>query len=477
MYRLAALALAVASSAVAATNPVARPSKLDPAWQAKTRDLFRQVIEIPTVHHRGEVPKMATVLAGRLKAAGWAPSDIEIRQYEGLPGDKTAALIARWRADKPAKKPLMIIGHMDVVEAKREEWQRDPFKLVEEGGYFYGRGTFDMKGGVVASTMALIKLRASGFKPDRDIILFFNGDEETMQNGALFGTTEWRSQLDAEFALNADVGYGAFDRDGRLLGFALTAAEKVYQTYFFTVRNAGGHSRHPRRDNAIYELADALKKLQGYSFAPQLNPTTRAYFSERQKQERGALGDAMRRWLANEKDSQAADVIEASELEVGMTRTTCVATMLQAGHADNALPQTATATVNCRIMPGTGPKTVQAELQQLVGLKVEIKPDPSFIGKPTPVLPLRGDVTNAYTHAVRALHGPNAPIIPKMEAGTSDSSFFHAVGVPAFGVDGSWGIVPDDESRLHGLDERIPVRALYDDVLHWEMMIKELGGK
>lgn len=478
MHRFAALLLAcLAVPALAEPNPIAQPSKLDPAWQARTRALFKQVIEIPTVHHRGEVPRMAELLADQLKAGGISANDIEIRPYEGLAGDKTAALIVRWRAEKPARRPMMIIGHMDVVEAKRDEWERDPFKLIEEGGYFYGRGTFDMKNGIVATTMAVLKLKAAGFKPKRDIVLFFTGDEETMQNGALYGSTEWRSQLDPEFVLNADGGYGGYDASGRLLGFALTAAEKVYQTYFFTVRNPGGHSRQPRPDNAIYELADALKKLQGYRFTPQLNPTTRAYFTERQKQEPGPLGDAMRRWLANEQDREAADIIEANELEIGTTRTTCVTTMLQAGHADNALAQTATATVNCRIMPGTQPPTIQAELQRLVGAKVEVKPDPSFIGKPTPILPLRDDVTKAYTNAVRELHGPNAPVIPRMETGSSDSSFFQAAGIPAYGVDGSWGILPDDESRLHGLNERIPVRAMYDDVLHWEMVLKELAAR
>jgi len=466
----------LSSAALAAPSPVTQPTKLDPQWQAKSRALFEKTVEVPTVIKRGEVPRMAEMIASELKAGGFPAEDIRVIPYEGLPGDKTAALIFRWRADKPTKKPMAIIGHMDVVEAKRADWERDPFEFIEEGGYFYGRGTADMKNGIVATTMALLKLKAAGFKPRRDVILFFTGDEETMQNGAIKGTTEWRSQIDSEFVLNADGGSGAFDRNGRILGFGLGAAEKVYQTYFFTVRNRGGHSSQPRPDNAIYDLADALKKLQAYRFSPQLNPTTRAYFTERQKAEQGPLGDAMRRWLANEQDGEAADIIEASETEVGQTRTRCVPTMLQGGHADNALPQSATATVNCRMMPGTQPPAIQAELQKLVGPNVEIRPDPAFIGKPTPVLPLRDDVTKAFTDAVRTIHGPSAPVIPKMGTGTSDSSFFRAVGIPAYDIDGSWGISPDDE-RMHGLNERIPVRAFYDDVLHWEMVVKELAGK
>ncbi len=476
MIRFAAALLAFASSTALAANPVSQPTKLDPKWQAKTRALFEQVVEIPTVINRGNVPKMAAIIADQLKAAGFPAEDVKIIEHEGLPGDRTATLIARWRADRPTKKPMMILGHMDVVEAKREDWKFDPFEFREEGGYFLGRGTSDMKNGIVATTLALAKLRQSGFKPKRDIILFFTGDEETAQNGALKGSTEWRNLTDAEFGLNADGGGGSYDREGRPLSFGLDAAEKTYQTYFFTTRNPGGHSSRPRPDNAIYDLADALKKLQAHRFEPMLNDITRAYFKARAKTETGALGDAMRRWLANPDDGGAADVIEANELEVGRTRTRCVATMLSAGHADNALPQSAKATVNCRIMPGVEPTIVQAELQKIVGPNVEIIPDPTFIGKPTPVPAIREDVMAAYTMAVRQLHGPAMHIVPNMTTGTTDASFFRAAGIPVYGVDGGWGISPDDE-RAHGLDERIPVRAAYDNLLHWETMIRELAGK
>ena len=477
MRFLAVVMLAgLSSMAIGAPNPVTVPTKLPPEWQAKSRALFEQVVEIPSVLNRREVPRVAEALAAPLRAAGIPESDIRMLPYEGLPGDQTVALAVRWRADRPAKKPMLIIGHMDVVEAKREDWKYDPFEFREEGGYFYGRGTSDMKNGLVATVMALAKLKQSGFKPNRDIILFYTGDEETMQNGILFATKQWRPLIDAEFALNADGGSGTYARDGKPIRFSLGSAEKTYQTYFVTVRNRGGHSSRPRPDNAIYELADALKKIQAHRFQPMLNPTTRAYFAERQKQEPGPLGDAMRRWLANESDGEAADIIEASEVEVGRTRTRCVATMLQAGHADNALPQSATATVNCRIMPGVQPVAVQAELQQLVGAKAEVKPDPTFAGQPTPILPIRDDVLAAFTKTVRSIHGPAMPIMPFMDTGTSDASFLRAAGIPTFGADGSWGIVPDDE-RAHGLDERIPVRAFYDDVLHWEMMIRELARK
>ena len=476
MRRIALLLACLSASATAAPNPVTQPSKLDPAWQAKTRAFFEQAIEIPTVVGRGQVPKMAQLVADQLKAGGFAGNDIRIIPYEGLPGDKTAALVFRWRADGPTRKPILILGHMDVVEAKREDWKLDPFKLAERDGYFYGRGTADMKSGIVAATMSLIKLKASGFKPRRDIILFFTGDEETMQNGAKYGAHDWRKLTDAEFGLNADTGAGSYARDGRPLGFGISTAEKTYQTYFFTARNPGGHSSRPRADNAIYDLADALKRLQAYRFTPMLNDTTRGYFTERASQEKGALGDAMRRWLANEQDGQAADIIEASETDVGRTRTRCVATMLAAGHADNALPQSARATVNCRIMPGIDPKSVEAELKQVAGPKIEVIPDPSFIGTSTPVSPMRPDVFKAVTAAVQTLHGPAMHVFPVMQTGASDGSFFRAVGIPVYDVDGGWGISPDDD-RWHGLDERIPVRAMFDDVLHWEIILQALAGK
>ena len=371
---------------------------------------------------------------------------------------------------------MLVLGHMDVVEAKRADWKYDPFIFREEGGYFYGRGTADMKNGIVATSLALIKLKQSGFKPDRDIILFFSGDEETGGIGATKGAGEWHALTGAEFGLNADGGNGGYDRAGRPLGFTLTMAEKTYQTYFFTTHNPGGHSSRPRPDNAIYDLADAIETLRSHRFTPLLNDATRAYFTERAKDETGPLGDAMRRWLANPADGAAADVIEADPLEVGRTRTRCVATMLEGGHADNALPQSANATVNCRIMPGIDPKAVRAELQAMAGPKVAVTLDPSFTGVSTPASPLRADVTAAVTKAVLHLYGPAMHVVPGMTNGASDGSFFRAKGMPVYDVDGSWGIIPDDE-RMHGLDERLPVRALYDDVLYWELLVRDLAGK
>jgi acetylornithine deacetylase/succinyl-diaminopimelate desuccinylase-like protein len=365
---------------------------------------------------------------------------------------------------------------MDVVEAKRSDWKYDPFQFREEGGYFYGRGTSDMKNGDVATTLAAVKLMSEGFKPDRDIIFFYSGDEETRGVGATLGSTKWRNLTDAEFGLNADGGCPSFDEQFRSLGCGISMAEKTFQTYFLTTHNPGGHSSRPRPDNAIYDLADALEKVRTYRFQPMQNDVTRAYFTERAKQEGNSqLGQEIRAWLASPNDGAAADAIEANPLEVGMTRTRCVATMLSGGHADNALPESATATVNCRIFPGVQPAEVQAELQKLVGPKVEVKPDPEFIGVPTPASPLRPDVVAAVTNAVHKVVDPSMDVFPEMSTGASDGSFFRAQGIPVYDIDGSWGISPIDE-RAHGLDERIPVRAFYDDIVYWEMIYKALAG-
>lgn len=372
---LAATCAAIASSASA--------SPADNQWHAKARELLDRSIAFPTVAGRGAMPAYAAYLADEFKKAGI--SDARVMPYESTPADKTAALIVRWpAAGKAAKKPILLLAHMDVVEAKPSDWSMDPFKMVEKDGYYYGRGTSDDKMGVVAVTAALLKLKAEGFKPKRDIVVLFTGDEETVGKGAQLGATEWRQWTDAEYALNADAGGGSFTRDGRPLGFGIQTAEKTFQTYVFSVRNPGGHSSRPRADNAIYELATALKKLEAHRFTPELNETTRAYFTERAKQETGELGEAMRRWVANPNDGAAADAIEASELEVGLTRTRCVATMLSGGHADNALPQHAEAKVNCRIMPGVQPGAIEAELKQVVGPNVEVRPDAISVIRPQP---------------------------------------------------------------------------------------------
>ena len=473
----------ITGSLLATTAMAAPPSgapSLSKIRHDATRDMFEHVVNIPTVFGRGNVPAMATYLADAYKAAGFPEADIQVLPYDSTDGvanvtEKTAALMVRWRAPGKAKaKPIMLMGHMDVVEAKREDSTTDPFKLTEKDGYYYGRGTIDMKDGIVGITQALIDLKASGFKPTRDIVVFFTGDEETNGIGADKGASEWKDKLNVEFGLNADGGGGGFFADGRPAGFLMQTAEKTFAGYTLTVRNRGGHSSKPRKDNAIYSLAHALDKIEAHRFEPMLSETTHAYFAERQKQEKGALGDAMRAWLKDPSDGKAADVIEADEGEVGLTRTRCVPTRLFAGHADNALPQLATAMINCRIFPGIDPGQVQKDLAAIVDdATVAVTRNDAYVASLSS--PLRADVSAAFAKAVHSLH-PGAPISPEMSTGASDARPFRVAGIPIYGANGAWLMVPVD-FRAHGKDERLPIKALDDNVVHWKIILGELAGR
>lgn len=475
-HLLASAALiALASTAGTAAGP-----QLTPAQRDATHAMFEHIIDIPTVIGRHNVPQEAQYVADQFKAGGFPAEDIHVLPYHTesatTGADDTAALIVRWRAAGPTtKKPILLMGHMDVVEAKVEDSTTDPFKMVERDGYYYGRGTIDMKDGITAITQAMINLRAAGFKPKRDIVVLFTGDEETNGIGARKGATEWLDLLGhPEYGLNADGGGCGYNVDGSPAGCGMQTAEKTFAGYTFTVRNRGGHSSKPRKDNAIYSLAHALDKLEAYRFTPKLNETTRAYFTAKAAMDKGPLGDAERRWLANPNDGEAADFIEASESEVGLTRTRCVPTRLFGGHADNALPQLATAMINCRIFPGEDPNAVKAELEKLVDdPTVVVTRNDDYVA--SLASPLRPDVTAAFTDAVHALH-PGMPIFPEMSTGASDARPFRVGGIPIYGTNGAWVQVPTD-FRAHGKDERIPVQSLYDNVVHWQLMLKELAGK
>ncbi|WP_417620649.1 M20/M25/M40 family metallo-hydrolase [Parasphingorhabdus sp.] len=435
--------------------------------EAEAKGLFKQVVEIPTVEGRGEVPRLVKLLSSKFKAEGL--TDIVVK-----PHGETESMILRWAAEGKAKaKPILLMAHMDVVEAKRADWEDDPFIFREKDGYYWGRGSVDNKAGMTAIVMSLIRLKRSGFKPTRDLIVLFTGDEETAGDGSRLAASEWIDLVRAEYALNSDAGGGGFTDDGIPLGYGMQTAEKTYRTYSFTVTNKGGHSSRPRPDNAIYELAAALTRLEKHRFEPMLNETTRGYFAARAKQERGDLGDAMRRWLADESDGEAADIIEADPKEVGLTRTRCVATKLTGGHADNALPQLAEATVNCRIFPGVEPDDVMAELQDIAGDGVTVALSDSF-GASAPASPLRADVVGAYSNAIHKRF-PDMPIVPSMSTGATDGVFFRGIGIPVYGVSGVWLKIPED-ARAHGLDERIPVESFHMNIDVWEDMLRELAG-
>jgi acetylornithine deacetylase/succinyl-diaminopimelate desuccinylase-like protein len=455
----------MALMAVLAGDVAAAQTPTDP-WHVRGRDIYERAINIPTVAGRGMMDELIAELRSEFETAGL--TDITVHSH----GD-TESMVLRWRSPRPSgQRAILLLAHMDVVEALPEDWSRDPFTLIEEDGYFYGRGTVDDKQGVVSVTTALLRLRAEGFEPGRDIIVLFTGDEETTQIGALQGAEEWIDVSQIEYALNADAGGGGYLADGTLFGFGIQTAEKTYQTFTFTATNPGGHSSRPRPDNAIYDLAHTLQRLEEYRFEPRLNDTTRAYFSARRESAEPALRDAITRWLADESDGDAADIVEAWPTEVGSTRTRCVATRLHGGHADNALPQLAQATVNCRIFPGVDPASVLAILREIAAPR-NISVEPTTIARPTEASPLRDDVIAAYTAAVRARHA-DARIIPQMSTGATDGLFFRAAGVPVYGVNGAWIVIPDD-ARAHGRDERLPVQSLYNNIDHWTDMIRRLA--
>ena len=467
--------LLFAATALIAAPAVAAPPAMSPADSAATKTMFETVINIPTVLGRGKVPEMATYLAGEFKTAGFPDADVMVMPHETT-GDKTAVLMVRWRASgKPAKRPIMLMGHMDVVEAKLEDSTTNPFVLTTRDGYYYGRGTIDMKAGIVGISRALIQLKAQGFKPKRDLVVFFTGDEETNGIGAEKGATEWRAMMgNPEFGLNADGGGIGYLPNDQPLGARIQTAEKTYVDYSFSVTNRGGHSSKPRNDNAIYELSQALTRLRAYRFQPMLGETSRAAFAAAAKVDpRPQIKTAINAWLANPNDGAAADAIEADETYAGLTRTRCVATELTGGHAPNALPQLAKATVNCRLFPGVDPNATLAELKAIAGPGVTVERKDDYVA--SLASPLRPDVVAAVTKAVTTLH-PGMPVAPEMSTGASDARPFRVAGIPVYGVGGVWVRVPVD-LRAHGKDERLPVKALDDSVKHWMILTQEMAGK
>src|SRR6187401_501161 len=461
-------ALLAVSAGSAATS--AEPAKRGP-FDAKAREIFEKVISIPTQLGNRKVPEMAAYLAGEFRAAGFPAEDITIVPFK-LPDDETASLIVRYRGDGSGGKPILLLAHMDVVTARPSDWVRDPYKLIEEDGWFYGRGTYDVKHGVTELTTTFLRLKAEKFVPKRDLIIYFSGDEETAMDTTVAVANKHRDLIDAEYALNSDGGGGTLDDEtGRPLFFGLQTAEKTYADFKLTTRNAGGHSSTPRSDNAIYELAVALVKLREFSFPVMWNDTTIAGFSASSKTTPGELGQAMAKFAANPKDEAAAAALAANPSYVGQTRTTCVATMLEGGHAQNALPQSAVANVNCRIFPGVKIEEVRSALAGVVGEGIEVKVD----GEPmsSDASPLRKDLLAAVTRVVHKFY-PGVTIVPQQASGATDGLVFRSVGIPTYGVDPTF--IRDKDAFAHGLNERLPVKSFYDGLEMWYLLVKDLAG-
>ena len=464
MDRFAALLAALALGAA----PALAAPPLPDGVRAEAREIFAAAIGFETSIGTGQVPKLAEYLADRFRKGGFPASDVHV-----LPLGETASLVVRYRGDGSGGRPIALLSHLDVVIAKRSDWQRDPFRLIEENGNFYGRGTFDVKQDVALLTETFLRLKAEVFVPTRDLIIAFSGDEETAQATAEDLVTRHRDLVDAEFALNGDGGGGVLAEDtGQPALYYVQGAEKSSVTFLLTTRNPGGHSSRPRADNAIYELADALKAVQRYEFPVMANEWTLGDLKITGRATPGALGAAMRRFAADPHDAAAAAEISRDPSYVGTVRTTCVATMLQGGHAPNALPQSATATVNCRVFPGMPVADVERTLKQLVGPKVEVTID----GVPlvSDASPLRADLMRVVARAVEAAN-PGALLVPTQAEYATDGAVFRAAGIPTYGVMSTF--IKKSELFSHGLNERIPVASFYSGLTHWYVLIKGLAGK
>lgn len=444
-------------------------AQANPQAEAQALELLKRGIAFRTVAGAGnQTFDYATYLKGALVAGGLPAEDVRVEKL----GD-TAYLVARYRGTGKAKngaKPILVSGHMDVVEAKPADWERDPFTPVVENGYIFGRGATDNKFDLSTFLSTLIQLKREGFKPGRDILVLLSGDEET----AMQTTAALANQYhDAELLLNIDGGGGELDEGGKPVIFGVQGAEKTYGDYELSVTNPGGHSSAPRKSNAIYQLARALERLGAHEFPGQVNEITKASWMASAAQAKDPkLADAMRRFAANPNDLEARATLRADPGLVGQTGTTCVATMVNAGHAPNALPQRAAATVNCRIFPGTSVEQIQATLAQIVGdPEVTVR----YVDSGTvasDASPLRPDLMQVVTRAVHARF-KGVPVVPMMAAGATDSMWFRAKGVPSYGI--SPIFMKSSDSFAHGLNERTPLSEIAPSIVYYKAVVMGLA--
>jgi acetylornithine deacetylase/succinyl-diaminopimelate desuccinylase-like protein len=454
----AALTLGLASSAAAAPPP-----KVDPALHDQALTILTKGISFRTVRGAGQTVAYAEYLKSVLVQAGYDPKDVTVEPIDG-----TALLIARYPGTDPKRKPLVVSGHMDVVEAKREDWERDPFTPVVENGFVYGRGAVDDKFEVSMAVAALAKLKREGWKPGRDVVLALSGDEETVMKTTAVLAERLKN---ADLVLNTDGGGGAL-KDGKPLPYGIQGAEKTYADFTLTVTDPGGHSSRPTPTNAIYRLARALDRIADYRFPTMSNEITRGAMAAEGQATSGPVGVALKRFAVNPDDQAAVGTLSADPDYNPMLRTTCVATMISGGHAPNALPQKASAKVNCRIFPGTPSEAVRKTLQEVVGdptIAITRDDDGSI---DSPASPLRPDVLAAVSKAVHARYS-GLPIVPSQDAGASDSMYFRAAGVPSYGVSGLFAEM--GQSYIHGLNEKAPVAGIDGSLFHWDSLLRDLG--
>lgn len=462
------LALGVAACAMAA--PVAASAQGRPDQQAFF-GLYKELVETNTTLSVGSCTKAAEQIAARLKAAGYADKDITLFAPPGHP--KEGGVVAVLPGSDAAAKPMLLLAHLDVVEAKREDWTRDPFKLVEEGGYYYARGTVDDKAQAAIWADSMIRFKRDGYRPKRTIKLALTCGEETNEatNGAEYLVREKRALVDAEFVLN-EGGGGRYTPEGKREVLALQVGEKASQNFTLTVTNPGGHSSQPVPDNAIYQLADALKAVQGYEFPVKFTDTTRQFFTAMAFAKGGTLGAAIKKLLADPTDKAADAVVSEDKTLHSTLRTTCVATLVNAGHAGNALPQRAQANINCRIFPGETVEGTLAKLSELAGPKVKVAANQPI--RPTAIPPALDPKITGPAKTIAARHFPGVPMIPIMSTGATDGIFFEAIGIPVYGVPGTF--IDPDGNGTHGLNERIRVESIYASRDYLFDLVKAYAG-
>ena len=436
--------------------------------QQLARDIYQELVEINTVTATGDTARAAGAMAARLRAAGFAAEDVQLLS----PVPRKGNLVARLRGSG-ARKPILLLAHLDVVEAKREDWSVDPFKLLEKDGFFYGRGTGDDKFMAAAFLANLIRYKQEGFKPDRDILVVLETDEETLDRdgvGMQWLVKNHRDLIDAEFALNEGGGVGL--KDGKPLRVAVQTTEKVPVNYVLEVKNPGGHSSLPAKGNAIYRLAEGLVRLSKFDFPVQLNETTRAWLERAGALEEPQVASDMRSIASGRPDARAIERLSSKPVYNAQLRTTCVATMLEGGHAFNALPQTARATVNCRVLPGEPVEEVQTTLARVLA-DPEISVTPTWTHVASAPSPLNPEIMQTIER-LSAEFWPSAPVIPTMSSGATDGSFLRNAGIPTYGHSGLALDIVD--VRFHGKDERVPVQSFYDGLEYQYRLVKALSS-
>ncbi len=433
--------------------------------------LYKELIETNTTLSSGSCTQAAAQIGARLKAAGFADGDITYFSVPEHPKD--GGIVAVLPGSDKRAKPMLLLGHLDVVEAKRTDWIRDPFKLIEEDGYYYARGTVDDKAMAAVWADSLIRFKTSGYKPKRTIKLALTCGEETTFafNGAQWLAANKRDLIAAEFALN-EGGGGRYDANGKPQLLAIQVGEKAAQNYTFEATNPGGHSSQPTPENAIYELADALEAVRSYEFPVKFTDTTRAFFGATAAAMPGPVGDAINHLLANPEDKAADALISRDKAMHSTLRTTCVATLVNGGHAENALPQRATANVNCRIFPGETVEATFAKLKELAGPKVKVTINQPI--RPTAIPPSLDPKIVGPAKAVAAKHFPGLPLLPLMSTGATDGIFLQAIGIPVYGAPGIF--VDTDLNGIHGLNERIRTKSLYEGRDYLYDLVKAYAG-